>query len=173
MSLPIQAEIYLDDLQLPGCVTSVRVEQAIDYEDLSTQKTDGRDKTPRGWKDRTFYVEFTAVSLAALLTVSDRFRERGSDGAPKVFKITNNFFNHLGVSRVLWVKADVSTRIVGTYNLVFKEFNGSRVVAQEVGEKDADDKALAAAEAADEISRGTIDESALMRYYNRDVEFFG
>ncbi|CAK7024316.1 MAG: hypothetical protein DELT_02517 [Desulfovibrio sp.] len=100
--------IQLGGEELPGILTSLRVDGKVKYDEQKVDGTSGKSKTPQGWEDHTLVISLVLTTEAEddcydkLERLTPFFKTPDSKANPQIYTIINRHIQTRGIRQVVF-----------------------------------------------------------------------
>ena len=100
--------IRLDGEELPGILTSLRVDGKVRYDEQKVDGTSGKSKTPQGWEDHTIVVGLVLVTepesdcYDKLDIITPFFKKPDAKANPQIYTVINRHMQTRGIRKVVF-----------------------------------------------------------------------
>lgn len=106
--------VRLDGEELPGVMTSLRVNGQVRYDEQEVDGASGKSKIPQGWEDQTISLSLVLATdsesdcYEKLETLAEYFKKADSKANPQIFTIVNRHAQGRGIRQVVFDRLETT-----------------------------------------------------------------
>lgn len=100
--------VRLNGEELPGILTSLRVDGKVRYDEQKVDGTSGKSKTPQGWEDQTVVIGLVLITepesdcYDKLDIIAPFFKKPDAKANPEIYTIINRHMQTRGIRHVVF-----------------------------------------------------------------------
>ena len=124
--------IRLDGEELPGILTTLRVDGKVRYDEQKVDGTSGKSKTPMGWEDHTVMISMVLPTDSdgdcydKLEILAAYFKQPDAKANPQIYSVVNRHTQSRGIREIVFDRLQTTESEQWDYiiaNLGFNEHN--------------------------------------------------